>query len=339
MLSVPKLFAVLTLANASLIPWTSTVLKRNIALFLLTLWSPERRGLGHGAILSAVQDSTVSMYADDTSLCYQSSDITWLNEAINSDLKQLDTWLQGNKLSLNVAKTHSMLVSTKPRHNILKSQNKELELKIRENRLEVFQKTEYLGVEIDSSLDWKEQIKAISTKVSRAVGFLKHAKSFLPKETLKIIYTGIVEPHFRYCCSVWGCAGSTEINQLQKLQNRAARIVTNSSFDAPSSPLIKSLGWKTIHELILNESQTMVFKSLHGLACVGLAPQSLCSFFTKSSQCSSYSLRNTETDLRLPLKKSSNGQKSFSYRGAKLWNSLSAESKQASSLSCFKQTI
>ena len=280
----------------------------------------------------AVQDSTVSMYADDTSLCYQSSDITQLNEAINSDLKQLDTWLQGNKLSLNVAKTHSMLVSTKQRHNILQSQNKELDLKIRENRLEVVQK--YLGVEIDSSLDWKEQIKAIYTKVSRAVGFLKHAKSFLPKETLKTIYTGIVEPHFRYCCSVWGCACSTEINQLQKLQNRAARIVINSRFDARSSPLIKSFGWKTIHELILNESQTMVFKSLHGLA-----PQSLCSPFTKNSQCSSYSLHNTETDLRLPLKKSSNGQKSFSYRGGKLSNSLSAESKQAPSLSCFKQTI
>ena len=187
----------------------------------------------------AVQDSSVSMYADDTSLCYQSSDITRLNEAINSDLKQLDTWLQGNKLSLNVAKTHSMLVSTKQRHNILQCQNKELELKIRENRLEVIQKTKYLGVEIDSSLDWKEQIKAISAKVSRAVGFLKHAKSFLPKETLKSIYTGIVEPHFRHCCSVWGCACSTEINQLQKLQNRAARIVTNSSLMPQGAHLLK----------------------------------------------------------------------------------------------------
>ena len=105
----------------------------------------------------AVQDSTVSMYADVTSLCYQSSDITQLNEAINGDLKQLDTWLQGNKLSLNVAKTHSMLVSTKQRHNILQSQNKDLDLKICENGLQVVQKTKYLGVEIDCSLDWKEQ--------------------------------------------------------------------------------------------------------------------------------------------------------------------------------------
>ena len=42
----------------------------------------------------AVQDSKLFVYADDTSLCYQSHDLTRLNEAINSDLRQLDTWLQ-----------------------------------------------------------------------------------------------------------------------------------------------------------------------------------------------------------------------------------------------------
>ena len=160
--------------------------------------------------------------------------MTQLNEAINSDLTKLETWLQGNKLSLNVAKIHSMLISTKQKHNSLKSRSEALELKIRDNELEVVQKTKYLGVQIDCSLDWKEQIKAVSTKVFRAIGFLRHPKSFLPMESLKTLYTGIAEPHFRYCCSVWGCAGSTEINQLQKLQNRAARIITNSSFDTPS---------------------------------------------------------------------------------------------------------
>ena len=67
----------------------------------------------------AIQHSTVSMYADGTGLCFQSSDISVLNEAISNDLKQLDTWLQGNKLSLNVAKTNSMLVPTK--QNIISS--------------------------------------------------------------------------------------------------------------------------------------------------------------------------------------------------------------------------
>ena len=44
--------------------------------------------------------------------------------------------------------------------------------------------------------------------------------------------------------------------------------------------------------------------------------------FTKYSDDRERSLRSTETDLRLPLLKTADGQKAFSYRGAKLWNSL-----------------
>ena len=44
-------------------------------------------------------------------------------------------------------------------------------------------------------------------------------------------------------------------------------------------------------------------------------------------------------DLRLPKKNSANGQKCFSFRGVKLWNSLPAESKTASSLNGFKKSI
>ena len=156
---------------------------------------------------------------------------------------------------------------------------------------------------------------------------------FFRKKLCKLS-TGFVEPHFRYCCSIWGCAGSSEINQLQKLQKRASRIITNSSFDAPSRPLIEKLGWKTVDQLISSGSKTMVFKSLNELA-----PQYLCDLFTRKSLYSSYSLRNRGTNLRLPMKRSTNGQKCFSYIGAKLWNSLSAESKQATSLYSFKKTI
>ena len=93
------------------------------------------------------------MYADDTSLCYQSHDLTLLNEAINSDLKKLDSWLQGNKLSLHVTKTYSMLIFTKQKQNILTSQNKDLDLKIRDSELEVVKKTKYLDVQVDWSMD------------------------------------------------------------------------------------------------------------------------------------------------------------------------------------------
>ena len=49
---------------------------------------------------------------------------------------------------------------------------------------------------------------------------------------------------------------------LQKLQNRAARIVTNSSYDAPAAILIKELKWPTVHDMIKQETTTIVFKSM-----------------------------------------------------------------------------
>ena len=200
--------------------------------------------------------------------------------------------------------------------------------------LKFVQKTKYLGVQIDKSLDWKEHIKITSSNVSKAVGFLRHAKPFLPEETLKTLYTGIIEPQFCYCCLVWGCSGDSEINQLQKLQNRAARIVTGSSFDTPCQPLIKELGWKTIDQIITSETNFMVFKSLHELA-----PQYMCNLFTRASQLTSRYLRNTLTDLRLPMKNSNTGQNCFSFRGAKAWNDLSAEGKLTSFLASFKKIL
>ena len=75
----------------------------------------------------------------------------------------------------------------------------------------------------------------------------------------------------------------------------------------------------------------MVYKSLNGLA-----PHYMSKLFTRNSTGNSRSLRNTATDLRLPKKSSANGQKCFSFRGAKLWNSLPAETKQASSINISK---
>ena len=255
-----------------------------------------------------------SMYADDPSLCHQSHDITQLNEAINNDFAHVVKWLKGLKISVNVIKTHALLISTKPKHKSLKNQDESLNLEIQNNELDVVQKTKYLGIHIDNTLEWKEHTKTICSKVSKGIGFLKHAKSFLPKENLKTMYTSIVEPHFRYCCSVWGCCGLTEIKRLQKLQNRAARIVSGSSFDAPSQQLIKDLGWMTIDELIANESNIMVFKSIHGLAS-----QCMCDLFTEKSKLNSRNLRNTSTDLRLQKKSSKNGQKCFLFSGAGSW--------------------
>ena len=127
----------------------------------------------------AVQDSRMSMFADDRCLYHQSSYISLLNEAINEDLTHVDNWF-----SLNVMKSHSMLFSIKLRLKTLISKNESLRLNFQVDKLEVVQKTKYLGVQIDDSLDWKEHIKATSPTVSKKLRFLRHAKLFYQKRHL-----------------------------------------------------------------------------------------------------------------------------------------------------------
>ena len=97
---------------------------------------------------------------------------------------------------------------------------------------------------------------------------------------------------------------------------------------------IHNLGWKTIEQLINRQVNITVFKCLHGIA-----PEYLSDIFTKNAVNAIHSLRDTSTDLRLPLKRSANGQKCFSFRGSQCWNSVSTEAKQASSIKAFKSHI
>ena len=94
-------------------------------------------------------------------------------------------------------------------------------------------------------------------------------------------------------------------------------------------PCSNELVWRTIEELKGYEIKTMVLECLHEM----VAPEYLCNLFNHKVYWSNHSFRNTMTDFRLPTKTSANRQNWFSYGGAKLWNSIPAESKQAPSLS------
>ena len=100
---------------------------------------------------------------------------------------------------------------------------------------------------------------------------------------------------------------------LQRLQNRAARIVTNSSYDAPAANLIKELKWPTVHDMI--KQGTATFQSISGLA-----PTYLSTLFTRNSTWDVINLRNSEANLLAPRMKTSNGQQAFSFLGAEVWS-------------------
>ena len=51
-----------------------------------------------------------------------------------------------------------------------------------------------------------------------------------------------------------GKSNKNKIDNLQKVQNRATRLITNSEYDVSVAPLIRSLGWTMISNLIQKET-------------------------------------------------------------------------------------
>ena len=283
----------------------------------------------------SLQKSHVSMYADDTAISLSSKNIDDLQNDLNLDLLKLQDWLHANKLSLNVVKTQSLIIGSGPNIRKIESQpDAPPSFSIGDQDIELITNTRYLGVQIDSKLYWDKHIDTIKTKANRALVLIKYSKKYLPSDVLNKMYRGIVEPHLSYCCSVWGCCSEAKLDILQKIQNRAARIVTSSPHDASVAPIIQNLGWSTISNLVRKETATLTYKSLNSLA-----PDYLRKLFAKYSDDRERFLRSSETDLKIPLLKTINGQKAFSYRGAKLWNCLERATKLAPSLKIFKDHL
>ena len=58
------------------------------------------------------------LFADDyTNIYYQHKDINVLIETLNNELKIVNLWLQANKLSLNIKKTHDVIFKTRRNKN------------------------------------------------------------------------------------------------------------------------------------------------------------------------------------------------------------------------------
>ena len=282
-----------------------------------------------------LKHSHVSMYADDTSIYFASNSVSEINEAINADLAALKLWLQGNKLSLNVAKTEGMIIGSRGKlKKLTSSDSVKPQFKIENVDIKMAEDTKYLGVQVDQQLKWSSQLASLTSKISRGIGLLRYSKRYVPASTVKQMYKSLVEPNFRYCCPVWGNVGETSLTKLQTLQNRAARIVTGSRYDQSALPLIRALGWPTVRELLDLETLKMVFKSLNGDA-----PSYMSDMFTRVSETTSRVLRNSNINLRTPMLRTSAGQGCFSFRGASLWNGLQNELKGAPTIKKFQEGL
>ena len=116
------------------------------------------------------------------------------------------------------------------------------------------------------------------------------------------------------------------------MPNRAARIATDSPYDAHSEPLTKELGWLTMKQQIDKETVKIVYRALHNEA-----PKYLKELFHKLSDAQNGELHNSNTDFHTPLLRISSGQKALPTGEYAFGTTLHLKQKQVNRSPPFKQ--
>ncbi|CAC5366038.1 unnamed protein product [Mytilus coruscus] len=115
-------------------------------------------------------------------------------------------------------------------------------------KLELKEHNPYLGVELDSKLNWNHHITSKINEASQQLNFVKRNLYRCPQEIKQHAYIALVRPHLEYSSSVWDPPSEEDIKRLKMVQHRAARFVTKDCNYRPGSmtAIIQSLNWPTL---------------------------------------------------------------------------------------------
>ena len=276
---------------------------------------------------NSLKDGTARMYADDTNISFAASTTSDLESMINNALANVNSWLRANKLSLNIAKTEFMVIGS--RQKLQTQANTAIRAHIDNKEIKRVDSSQSIGLTIDETLSWSKHINKITKKTSSGIGALKRVRPFINQDTATKIYKALIEPHFNYCSSVWDGLSQQLSDKLQKLQNRAVRIITRSNYYDSAGPILDMLGWDRLSTNRSKQKAIIMYKTLNNLT-----PLHMQNMF--SSRKVSYNIRNTENILQVPKPRTDYLKRSFGYSGAILWNGLPSELREPLSLAAFK---
>ena len=281
---------------------------------------------------NCLEHATPGMYADDTQITVTSESVSELERILNRDMENIGLWLRANRLAANTTKTEFMVIASNYRLNQLLH---DPQIKLDQQVIKRVTKAKLLGVIVDEKLSWGDHINDIVVpKVLKGLQMLRALRPLLSVPQMASLYNTLVLPHFDYCSSLWGNLGKVLRDKVQKLQNRAARIITRDSYDVRSKDILQKLNWSDLQQRRNMQMSILMYKILNGQA-----PSYLSDLFARANMSNGYNLRRSELNVKIPQPHTENLKRSLSYSGAILWNSIPHYSRDVNKLSTFKNLI
>jgi ribonuclease HI len=257
--------------------WISTMLSQRkiyARLGRAIVWVHSRRGLPQGGGLSPllwslIADSLLKWltrqgifsqgFADDGVIVLIGIFLATICEIAQRTLRGIESWCSERELSVNPSKTEMVLFTHRRKIEGL------LPVTFYGKELKLSTKVKYLGVWLDSKLNWKDHVdhkcqKALAAfyQVRRAVG-----KTWgLSPKVVHWIYTVIIRPMITYAAVVWWRRTNltTVIKQLERIQRITCLYITGAMRTTPTAALELLVGIPPLHVYITKEAMASCYR-------------------------------------------------------------------------------
>ena len=190
---------------------------------------------------------------------------------------------------------------------------------------------------VSNDLKWEGHIQdsemglfaALKTRIV-VLGKLGKTATFKARKQLA---EGLFMSKLCYLISLWGGCGSGFKQSLQKLQNKAARMVTKLDWMTSSKILLQQCGWLSVNQLIFYHSVLLVYSVRRNKT-----PRYLYEMHNKWVY--RYETRQAEAELiGLTRPRSEIAKNSFGFRAGLQFNMLPRDIRDSENISAFKINV
>ena len=135
-----------------------------------------------------------------------------------------------NYVKLNTDKCHLLISGYK---------NEQIRAKLDRDIVWESNDVKLLGITLDNSLKFDKHVSNICSKAKRKLSTLARVAKFLPFKKRRILFKAFIESQFKYCPLVWMFHGRQINDKINKLHERALRIVYNDTITSFEELLVK----------------------------------------------------------------------------------------------------
>ena len=256
-------------------------------------------------------DAEIAQFADDVQIWKtgKKRDIAALLSSLENTLAVVSDWFSANSMKVNTSKTQLIVFGTK---NTLRD-FPPITIKFGASVVTESHTVKNLGLVMDRHLSFDDHISQLVARCTGALIALSHSKHVLPSYTVAFVVNALVVSSIRYCISIYGTCGTTQLHRVQKLLNFCARVISGRRKYDRISGVLKELKWLRAKQLV-KYHQLCLLKSV---LATGL-PSDIAEMFSYVSTV--YDTRQTG-QLSCPRTNTGSGDRRFVHCGG-LFNGL-----------------